>query len=229
MNVENAHFILADSRSGSTLLQDHLNCHPDNTELGEVFGTNTLLPPGSGYKCEIGYLNCLFSKVATPHKGCKIIFGQLASRLSPIHFLLRYRTCKFILLERENVVQSAVSLLYAEKTGVYHSRGNTTGSGSIKVDAELLKLMIDTRATYKQLGLDCLRTIGANTMRLTYESMLEEPRRTVEKALAFLGLSPVDTASTLRKVTPSNLRGLIENYDEVRAAFAGRSDICFFE
>jgi hypothetical protein len=65
-------------------------------------------------------------------------------------------------------------------------------------------------------------------LSLFYEEILSSRDAVFAKAQSFLGVEPRTLTVDLRKQNPDDLRALIENYDELREAFAGTEYSEFF-
>jgi LPS sulfotransferase NodH len=219
VDLERVHIILADSRSGSTLLQEHLNCHPENTELGELFGQGRVVSRDGDPSRQAGFLKCMIARSSTPETGCKITFTQLIRNLEVVPFLSAFQRARFIFLERENTVAAAVSLVLARHTGSYHERGTKKRHAKVRIDPTELRMLIDSRNAYRDTAKRLLSHLDARMMITSYEELTSDTAGTVGRAFSFLGLSRIATASDLTKVAPSRLADAIENYEEVRAFF----------
>jgi len=219
MEGKDLHFILADSRSGSTLLQEYLDCHPDNTELGEVFNRGNPIAHEISHQSQINYLSCLIHKTKTNHVGCKITFQEMARHLEANRFFRFFRGSKYIVLERKNVVAAAVSLMRAQSTGLYHLRGSSAESKKIRVDVLDLDLLIRWRNSIKSLSIDILDVLECERIFIDYEGLVESPQDTINAVFSFMGMESVPTSSSLRKVGPKSLCDAIDNYEEVQKAF----------
>jgi len=64
---------------------------------------------------------------------------------------------------------------------------------------------------------------------LTYEQLTTEPAAALVEIQKFLGVEPEPLASFHTKQNTENLRDLIQNYDELKTAFASTSWSRFFE
>jgi len=66
-------------------------------------------------------------------------------------------------------------------------------------------------------------------MPVYYEDLVERREETLAAAQEFLGVEPRELTTTLQRQNPEPLRDLIENYDELRAAFAGTPEAALFD
>ncbi len=112
--------IIGRARSGTTLLTDLLNAHPDVTCDREMLHRSVISPAT--------YLDNLAQKSCTSAYGAKLLSYQMAQvqRLRyPEHFLagLHDRGFRLIHLKR-NTFDQTLSLMMAQKSGKYHSREN---------------------------------------------------------------------------------------------------------
>jgi len=64
---------------------------------------------------------------------------------------------------------------------------------------------------------------------VVYEEMVADPEPIFDEAQRFLGLEPIKLTIETRRQNPEPLRNLIENYEELREAYAGTNAEPFFD
>nr|WP_320193809.1 sulfotransferase domain-containing protein [uncultured Desulfobacter sp.] len=229
ININNVHIILADSRSGSTYFQENLNCHPENCEFGEIYGQKSFASIFSDQRRQINFFSQIVSRSGAVNNGCKITFTQLVRNIESVHFLRAYRQCKYILLERTNIVASTVSLLKAQRSGEFHSRQVPVKTEKITINPSELKMMIEYRKAFRNISINLLDLLNIPYFRVTYEAMVEQPKKVFDGVFNFIGLSKCETFSSLKKSNPTRLLDIIENYSEVKRCFDGTEYAKFFD
>lgn len=217
--------ILAQGRTGSSLLKEVLNSHPaihcDDEVLNKAynFGNGMIFFPK------------LFTKgLARKHPqevyGCKIKpkhLKQQAHIRDEKAFILHFiqRGWRIIYLYRSNILHHALSNIVAEHRGTYHLRqGESTKVTSLKVDLNRLEAGMRSRKQQLEDEIEFLKAIPH--LELNYEKdLLHNPQIGADKVFAFLGLPPVTVHTNLIKVVNTKLEEFLENYDEVETALKG--------
>ena len=230
VDMDKFHIILHDSRAGSTFFQEHLNCHPDNTELGEVFNRDKVVTKYyDTEKVQVNYLSHLVDGLHTSHKGCKISFPQIVRHVNTLEFLKTYKDAKFIIVERKNVVASGVSLLVAQKTGKYHTQKKMLVREKHYIDPIELKMLIDWRKAINNTIKNLLNILEARYCCIAYEDLIQNTDSVISGAFEFIGLSEFKSKSSYRKLNPKSLKNIIDNYREVKQYFNKFDEYVWFE
>lgn len=112
----------AHPRSGSSSLYEILQSHPELNILEEPFNEKfTNWDPGNKNYLDLIHdipsLDTQVAEIFRTHNGIKILDYQLPMNLA-VHMLQR-SDCKIIFLRRRNLLQSVVSVLIAEQTGLW--------------------------------------------------------------------------------------------------------------
>ena len=208
--------ILAEGRSGSTLLVSLLNSSSQIYCDGEILNRSPVLFPSL-------FINMQASRCQSPVYGFKLLDYQLEKVQNvnnPGQFMLNlYQSgYKFIYSTRRNRLYHALSQINAIKKKKLHHRlddGNLEYS-PIKVDIhELLYTMDVTEATTKRY-----KGFFENIphLRLTYEENLQDSalhQATSDQVFSFLGLPSTPVKTILVKLMPSSLPDMVENYEEL--------------
>ena len=215
-------------RTGSTVLCDLLNCHPD------IF-------------CDVEIFNFIYakSKVAFPLKyiqncskradlngksvyGFKVKIAQLRieheyKNYDKILLKLHEEGWKFIHLKRKNHLKHKLSNILASETNIYHIRGNDSENGKkVNVDCDLLMASIKYSEEIETTEETNLRTIPH--LKIIYEDDISESSKhqeTANKVFRFLGLKEHPVKTDYKKVLPQDLKNILNNYDEVYNYFKG--------
>lgn len=210
--------VFAQGRSGSTLLTDLVNSHPDIFCDDEVLTFPRRWPER--------YVAALSVGQRRPVWGFKVKIYQLTEAQGmdePGRFLreLHRRGWQVVHLRRRNVVRQALSSMVAEaRGGLYHQASGAGRAGDVTIDVEDLLRRARQRVDFGEQEADALR--GIPHLALVYEDDLLDPRchqPTADRVFAHLGVAPAPVATVLTKLAPAPLAG-VTNADEVAAAVA---------
>lgn len=220
--------VLTRSRSGSNLLLSYLNSHPNVQVEGEIFGRLRGRNP-------IRRLKIAFGKQPrrVKAKGFKIFHyhpldqpsASLWNRLTGMQAL------RVIHLKRENVLRTLVSRKVAEADKVWMATAMeaTPGTPRTKVAFTVAELESGFAQTKEWEDIAAKRFESHALLVVTYEGLVGDPRATFRRIVAFLDLAYVEPRTNLQKLNPGRLPDLIENYQELRSAFADTPWLKYFE
>ena len=208
--------ILAEGRSGSTLLVSLLNSSSQIYCDGEILNRSPVLLPRL-------FIDMQASCCQTSVYGFKLLDYQLEkvqNVKNPEQFLLKLYESgyKFIYLTRCNRIYHALSQINALQKNKFHHR---LGDGEleyrqIKVDIhKLIDTMDVTEATTKRFKSFFTQVPH---LSLTYENNLQEGtshQTTADQVFSFLGIPSTAVTVNLVKLMPSSLPDMIENYEEL--------------
>jgi LPS sulfotransferase NodH len=215
--------IFAQGRSGSTLLVDLLNSHPQISCLAEIFAGHVI----SGVRDPVGFAEGLLGLGRLPAGGFKVKIYQISrdQRRDPAEFLARFhrRGWKLIHLRRENVLRQAVSDLRSEMTREFHQVGarEPAAGGRAPVAIPPRSLLESMARRREYLAAEERALAGLPHLTLRYEQDLLEPEaraRAMDRVFAYLGLPPHRAETAFRKVLSSDLSQVLANYEQVRRA-----------
>lgn len=219
--------IFGQSRSGSTLLKELINSHPDIHCDGE------LLEPGEKY-----VTNRFLLKVFKRIPALLILFRQGLAR-KPIYgftlFIYHIKKLYFwidrlvasgyviIYIRRKNTINQAFSNLVAQHTSFWHrsvdQKSDDRHAGSLPViviPVEKLLHVLKVRKKWRTLEQQALAK--HSFLEVIYEDMLEDNSKwpvTMEKVFAFLGTFNVPVHSKLKKTYPRPYSEIVSNYNEL--------------
>lgn len=221
--------IYGQSRSGSTLLVDLINTHPDVHCDGELFnkdarrfGNDALLMVAKMFP--IPYLSYLRRRVARKAYGFKLLFYQLPRARLTMR-VMALTGWKFVHVYRRNIARQSLSNIVAERTQRWHRRGDDPPRADlIRVAVDQLHTEIAVRNRWRSREVDLIEHI--NHLDVCYEDHLEHERdwpSTAEKLTTFLGLSPFEPGTiSLKKTADRGYEELVENYAELLPFLSAR-------
>ena len=222
--------IFGQGRTGSTLLVNILNSHPDIYCEGEIFNNAQNLGKG----------NILFPNLLLKGKtklfrnyayGFKVKIYQLTQQkkiASPRAFLkeLANQNWKIIYLKRDNIFEHAMSNIRAEDTGVYHQFNKQSKSRKIKVDLNTLQRIMNERTTFLDQEKEILLDI--KYCQVIYEKDLlndEKKQETANRIFDFLDLPHHNITFNLNKINKDKWSVIISNYEEVKTFLESRKQL----
>lgn len=208
--------VFAQGRSGSTLLTDLLNSHPQIFCADEILTFHRRSPALYAHACSVGHRAKAY--------GFKVKIYQLTEAQGlkePGEFLRQMHASgwKIAHLQRRNVLRQALSAMVAEQRDVYHLGIGVAGPQPVHIDVDNLLWRADQRRGF--CAAEEAALAGVPHMRLTYEDDLlhaETQDATAQRMFSWLGLPPAAVSVRLRKIVPDDLERIIANHDEVVAA-----------
>lgn len=207
-------------RSGSTLLVQMLEAHPELSCLGEILRYPPLSP--------VRYVENRLRALPTPRRGFKLLSYQVrglrtAADRAAIRVWLVDRDARVIRLRRENLFDHAVSNIYAARRGAYHSTDRRAGRHlRLRIEVAELRGWMEGSAALLSFEDDFLGDLPR--LELGYERDLATgaARSAAFRAVAdYLGVPHLDVQPSLQRVTPRDYRDLILNYREIEAGLGG--------
>jgi len=238
-NSKKDFFIFTAPRSGSTVLTQTLDKHPQIFCAGELFHPSDKIYhsewhfPFIGKKKKKGFSRKIFSVVnyikgyfsGVTHlkkfystrdekniRGFKLMIGHTKD-FPTVWKYLQSQNLKVIVLIRQNTFREALSSFRARKIGVFHSQeGLAIAEKKVGVDAALLKKRVDELEVLKSNILKLSE--GTDRIIITYEDF-ENWQLMLNKLFDFLDVEKIDMQPELRKTSAANWRAGVENYKEV--------------
>lgn len=215
---EHRFVILAQGRTGSTLLTSLLDSHPQIRCNDELLQRPRIAP--------LRYIDQVARAATLPWHGWHMKSEQLNWRqgglpVGPFLDALEARGSKIIYLWRENVLEQCVSMFFAVASGAWHHRNNGQKKRvtELEINPEELHALMKQRSRVLDLDRDLLS--GREFCEINYERDLrtEEARRdALIRVQEFLGVEYHPLVSELRKSVNRPLHELILNYAEIAEA-----------
>lgn len=229
-------------RSGSTVIGNMLNAHPEIVWDGEVYHV-AHYQLGLDLRADryADWTRAQFALGAPGYYGfeCKILPGQhlgfLAVTLETyLDRMQQIGVSHFVLLERRNILRRMVSQYVGSKTKQRH----ITAGGQValsKIELPVAACRFGDSPAEKPLR-DCLDEVaaaydlskaklaGGNFVTLIYEEDVDGARgpiQATEKICGLVGLAPPSGAPDLSKTNPFPLNEILSNFDEVATHLSG--------
>lgn len=236
--------ILTSQRSGSTFLGNCLDAHPDIRWYGEVLNGNNHTPPRllvqSKYAAKaymyiaargwrpVAILKDHFARPDAPVIVVQAMYNRV-DKESVRRFLQQNPDIRIIHLRRDNLLKQ-----YVSKALLKRKRGPKERPWRQHVIAPVAPVAIRISPRKAIQGMRQVRAYfdefenflaSHRKIELIYEVMINGQKLTRESWEALSDLLEVEpaenVASVLVKMNPSNLRPMVENYDELAAALRG--------
>ena len=213
-------FIVCPARSGSELLVQLLDSHPNIRCEGELFED----PPRQPLRFANGRAAVSHVRGADAW-GCKILNHHIL--WAPNHFgpapeFFRQAVddgWRFVRLKRNDILAHALSTIQAPRVGPHYRKEDKATFERFPVDTAELITMLVTIDQYTTAIDEAIE--GFVTVALTYEDDLRTPegqQRSVDRIADALGLKPAPASSNLVAVAPPRGQDRVANWPEVAAA-----------
>lgn len=219
---ENKFVIYTRGRTGSTVLTDLLNCHPEIYCDVEIFN---FLYSESKVKFPGLYIRSC-SKRASSYKkstyGFKVKIAQLRhehkyDKFDNILTDLQSNGWKFIHLKRMNFLRHKLSNIVATRTNIFHIKNSSSERPErIKIDCNELIEGIKYSEKVEQEEEESLRNIPH--LKLIYENDIldnSKHQETADKVFNYLNLKSCIVKTEMKRIISENLQDSILNFDEV--------------
>lgn len=212
--------IISDSRTGSTLVNNMLNFHPEIVAQGEVFRELNIDSSRQAWKS-------LFRKYPKRIKyvGFKLFYHHPLKGDKEVWDLIeRDRSIVIIHLIRKNILGSLVSKKIGIRTKQWTE--NINSKESIELENKKVELSLEECESY----FEQIKAYQEKTDRmfsnhrlipLTYEDLAEDRRTVINGIYREFGLNGFERDSELKKQNPEGLEDLILNYRELENHFNG--------
>lgn len=218
--------VLADLRTGSTLLSASLNQHPDIRCYGELFHERDFddnQPDGCDRAALAGteLIDRVFAAEAPQVIGFRAMLDHPpASRPRWRGFWehLAAQDVRVVHLHRRDRLAQYTSLQIAATTGVFHPSPETPGIPAdqrprVRIDPDAYQAWLDERRAHE---LERLRVLGARPlMAVTYERLTSRWTQTMDELQRFLGAPIRALPQAKHKQETRPLAEAISNYDEL--------------
>ncbi len=227
-------------RSGSTVLGDLLDQHPEIDWRGEAI--YHLLGPLRRRRLlrwmpRLSAARLLRESMAGCHRrfyGCEVKFfhlDQIGNTLPQfIEVLDRLGFRRFIILERRNTLRKVVSSLVAQKRETYRQAAYQSASltqvtldpARVPIDGGEAPLLALLRGYSENMRWLRELLAGRSVLELAYEEDIQaNPTAAYQRVCAYLGVEPAPAFVRYGRSNPFRLDEIIENYGEVQAALRG--------
>lgn len=209
--------VVTRSRTRSNLLISLLDSHQDIRAFGEEFSRL------DGQSCKEVY-DKLFTEKSLTAVGFKIFYYHpLDTEDTSIWEIMKNdRSFKIIHLRRENLLRVHISRMIARKTRQWISRGEETiDLDTKKVNVDIDKFLADVNTTNTHIRETRATFRDHPIVEVSYEELVRERGKTLNRILTFLGVENVTLSSELKRQNQEKIEDLVLNYEEVRSRLAG--------
>jgi LPS sulfotransferase NodH len=213
--------IFGQSRSGSTLLLELINAHPDINCEGELFNKIYRYVNPKWFllmlrRFPVLYINHRLKKSDSPVYGFKLFFFQVNDPEKLLKQLNR-RGWKFIWIRREDILAQSLSNILALETNHWHRRKNENArQKTLTIPPERLLKVLKNRTRWKIKEQKMIENY--DHLPVVYERDLknkEKWQETLDKVFRYIGVEPVSVKTNLEKTDVRPYSERIENYDEL--------------
>jgi LPS sulfotransferase NodH len=215
--------IFAQGRSGSTLLVDLLNSHPEVFSYGELLQQDVV----TNVRSPRHFVEGLLTLSRRPACGFKVKVSQLsgAQGHDPGQVLADFERngWKLIHLKRSNILKHAISSIRAEKTGLFHNVGGAgagrPASAAIRIDVG--ELIENLKARQRQAAAERQALASLPHLVVEYENDLvgaENQQCALHRIFEYVGVHPHKVNTVFRKVTAERLEDGVSNFVELEEA-----------
>ncbi len=229
--------ILSAPRSGSNLLVEMLNFHPDIICHNEVFspkgiysahwvptlGRSSWLSLGMRNRLPRAYLGMVWGTAPRSKLVGFKLFDHQSKAVRDV--VLRRPRTKKILLFRRNFLRAELSRQIALATDVWIQLSGEASRSVARFDLETFWSRYAAVQAEERSLESTLAASGHAYMKIHYEDIAgSSAPAPLDRIFAFLGVGPCSfdrAALTIRRQNPFPMRELMTNYGEVEAALAG--------
>lgn len=240
--------ILTHGRAGSTFLQQLLDSNPSIACHGEIFNVSANSSDSFYSFCKHHYpklsyfflrekisssslnfplaflfrqyLRHVYGAAQKSKVGFKLIYDQLLY-YRPLISWVAENSIPIIHLQRRNYLKAIMSMIIARDTGVYVS-SSVSFKESQKIVVSPARLLNGLNNLSKEKSRCELLTRNNPSLTIHYEDLFDKQMTTIQQIVDFLGITnPSFRTPDIVKTNPEKISELVENYEEVRQAFAG--------
>jgi hypothetical protein len=201
-------------RSGSSLLVDLLNSHPEIHCDNELLERKLIFPKRYiKYRETVAMRDVYGFKLNTYHFDVQKI-------KSPISFVseLHATGYKIISLKRRNLLRQSISHLYALHRYKFHQRKSRGEQKHMRMQIDIEKLGRDLNFFSDHNEIEDNILTYFPYYRIYYEDDLQDEKchqSTVDRITDYLEISKFNVCTDYTKTTPTNLSSIIDNLDDV--------------
>lgn len=217
--------VLFIERDGSTYLISLLQSHPSVRTLFERFAV--LRQQGATAEAQLSWAR---SYLRPPLIGRHAAIGfktKLVDVLDPDGFaaLVQSEGIKVIHMRRRNLVKAVISRINArrlyEATGNWNLYRSADQMPAMPIDPAEFDLFLREREEADQSLAAYVRGLAVPALPVEYESLLSDRDGVMSEVSAFLNIRVAAVTAKTLKNTRDDLREVVENFDALRARYAG--------
>lgn len=214
--------IYTKGRTGSTVLTDLLNSHPDmfcDHEIFNISDTKTKV------KYPFLYISSCSKRASAHNKkvyGFKMKIEQLKNEhdyknIGDIIEKLETIGWKIIYLKRTNILNHTISGLLSNRSKIFHVKnGKDFKHQKISIDCRHLFDVMNYFEELERQEEESLKNVSY--MTINYETDLLDNtahQKTADRIFGYIGIHSHPVNTTFRKIIPEDLKDVILNYEEM--------------
>lgn len=232
--------ILSSGRAGSNLLKSLMKSHPEVFQHGEIFGEFQLESPSVRRrinKLGVGaYLDRRLSRMTTERlTGVKILYGNLEARYGKVRgipgnevllpHMLADPSIRFVHLRRKDKLALLISLRLAGE--LHNWESGSYGDKTVEMPVDWVR---DRFAWLESWEERIAQEFPEDRLlQMTYEDLSADTPGQMARLFEFLDLEPAEVKSRMSKQNTRSKAEVVENFAELKAAFAGTAYEGLFE
>lgn len=217
--------ILFIERDGSTYMISMLESHPAIATVYERFAV--MRQKGEDGAAQLAWAREFYSVPLISSNAATGFKTKLVDVLDPDGFasLLQEKQVHIIQMQRRNRVKAVISRINArrlyEATGNWNLYNKSDRMPPMNVDPGIFSRYLYEREEADGQLSAYVAELGLPTLLVTYEELLLNRDTVLQQIFAFLNVTPHPVKEKTMKHTKDDLREVIENFDELRARYAG--------
>ena len=210
--------VLSSGRSGSTMFTELLNWHPQVECKKELLNRDKLKKlqlTAVSKQTLSNYIlaRLLPSKLGILRTGFKLFNEQLEYCYLPIEKILGdLWSPSVIILYRENLLETYISLKIAFATGIWYSE-QETNKCSLEVNWAEFEEYVETERRRWRKSVSA--TGGMRKMFVSFEELVDDQDETMRRVLAFLNVAECELGVSSVRQNPMPLADKVSNYEEI--------------
>lgn len=226
--------VLTKSRTGSNLLVNSMQMHPEMKVFGEIFrgGADAAVKAAILNSVEDYLQGQIFKHYGREIKavGFKIFYKH------PVYdhtgkvwqYLQSMDDLKVIHLRRENILKALVSMKIAKKTDIWKESNDSKDmvDKQVTLTVDECREYFDQTRKWEEGAID--RFADNHLLELTYEELTSDYPEQMRIVQKFLNVEPIELQPKTAKQNPEALSKLIVNYHELKMHFSGTEWEVFF-
>jgi LPS sulfotransferase NodH len=225
--------LLFQGRTGSSYLTELFWCDPRIRARGEHI--SVIRERGGGADEQLaGARGALMPPLFGRHAvvGFKV---QLHEVLDTEAFadVLRAAKARVLYMQRRNKVKLTASELMGWRlfraTGKWNIHRDEDRLPPARVEVEEFRAAFDERERKEKRLAAFVRRLGLPTLEIFYEDLQKDEKGTLARVFGHFGLSPRPLKARMVKNNSDDLRAVLSNFDELRAAYAGTPHQAMFD
>lgn len=217
--------ILFIERDGSTYMVSMLSEHPQINIVYERFAV--LREQNKTAVDQLAWANQFFTPPLVGRDKAVGFKTKLKDVLDLPAFthLLQQKQVHIIHMQRRNVIKAVVSKINAkrlhDKTGAWNLYKESDRLSTAVLDPSEFDTLVQERVGLDAELSDYVATLNLPILPVCYEDLLLNRAQIMGQIFDFLGVKPFAVQGKTKKNTQDDLRQVIQNYDDLRAQYAG--------